>query len=54
MSPSSRRSRISTELWLVILIPLLTILAGSAMIYVASNFGFTALGDPVTVEAHAH
>lgn len=52
LSASSPR-RLPAELWLVILIPILTVLAGSAMIHVASSFGFTALGDPVVVEAHA-
>lgn len=41
------RNALSIEWWLVIVIPVLTIIAGAAMIHVASSFGFTALGQPV-------
>ena len=52
MSKSPRsRSSLSPELALVILVPVLTLLAGAAMIHVASRFGFTALGEPVEVSA---
>lgn len=54
MSLPAPRPRLSAELWLVILIPLITILAGGAMIHVASSFGFTAVGENVIVEADAH
>lgn len=40
------------EWWLVVLVPVFTILAGAAMIHVASSFGFTALGEPVVTQAH--
>lgn len=45
----SRPSFFSAELALVILVPVLALLAGAAMIHVASHFGFTALGEPVQV-----
>lgn len=48
-APKSRPSSLSPELALVILVPVLTVLAGAAMIHVASRFGFTALGEPVEV-----
>lgn len=48
-APKSRPSSFSPELALVILVPVLTLLAGAAMIHVASRFGFTALGEPVEV-----
>ena len=48
-APKSRTSSLSPELALVILVPALTLLAGAAMIHVASRFGFTALGEPVEV-----
>ncbi len=38
------------EWWLVVLVPVFTILAGAAMIHVASSFGFTALGEPVVTQ----
>ena len=52
MSSTPRsRSAFSPELALVILIPVLTLLAGVVMIHVASSFGFTALGEPVAMAA---
>lgn len=48
-TPKCRTSILSAELALVILVPVLTLLAGAAMIHVASNFGFTAVGEPVQV-----
>lgn len=49
-------SRIPSRWWLVtpewslvVLIPVITLLAGSAMIYVASSFGFTALGERAVI-----
>lgn len=47
------RSWVSPEWALVILIPLVTVLAGAGMIHVASSFGFTALGEPVAISASA-
>ena len=49
----TKRSRpvLSPELALVVLIPVFTLLAGAAMIHVASSFGFTALGEPVAMAA---
>lgn len=52
MSNPSRPSRLSAEWLIVILIPVCTIVAGAVMLHVASSFGFTALGEPVIVEAH--
>jgi hypothetical protein len=49
-TPQSRSSW-SPELALVLLIPLVTLLAGAAMIHVASRFGFTALGEPLPATA---
>lgn len=40
-------TRLFPELWLVILVPLCTLVAGAAMICVATSFGFTALGEPL-------
>ena len=41
----------SLEGWIVVVVPMLTILFGAAMIHVAVRFGFTAVGEPVaTVE----
>ena len=51
--PTRSRSVLSPELALVVLIPVLTLLAGAVMIHVASSFGFTALGEPVVVNASA-
>lgn len=53
MNPDKRRPPIHLELWLVILIPLLTIVAGAAMIQVATRFGFTALGEPIALAGPA-
>jgi hypothetical protein len=50
---SQSRPAWSPELALVVLIPVLTLLAGAAMIHVASSFGFTALGEPVAMTASA-
>lgn len=43
---------IALEWWLVILIPIVTIVMGAAMLHVASTFGFTALGEPVQTAVH--
>lgn len=51
MSHTPSRSWLSPEMALVVLIPAITLLAGAAMIHVASSFGFTALGEPVAVSA---
>jgi len=53
MSHPPSRPWLSPEMGLVILIPLFTLLAGTAMIHVASSFGFTALGEPIAVSASA-
>lgn len=53
MNRESKRSRLFPELWLVILVPACTVIAGAAMICVASSFGFTALGEPVPIAVHA-
>lgn len=53
MNADKSRTPIHLELWLVILIPLLTIVAGAAMIHVSMSFGFTALGEPVAMAGPA-
>ena len=52
MKASAARNALAIEWWLVILVPVVTVIAGAAMIYVASSFGFTALGEPAAIEAH--
>lgn len=52
-NPDRTRRRLGPELLLVILLPVLTVLAGGAMIHVASSFGFTALGAPLAAQDHA-
>lgn len=53
MSQKTSRRWLSIELSLVVLIPLLTLMAGAGMIHVASSFGFTALGEPAIHAAAA-
>ncbi len=47
MKNSINLRAIALEWWLVILIPVVTIVMGAVMLHVASSFGFTALGEPV-------
>lgn len=54
MSVRPSRAPWSLELCLVVLIPLITLLAGASMIHVASTFGFTAVGEPVVETAKDH
>ena len=52
MSASHRKTIVSAEWWLVILVPVFAVVAGAAMIHVSSSFGFTALGEPAAIEVH--
>ena len=53
---NSRRERLfdSLEGWIVVLVPVLTILFGAAMINVAAQFGFTAMSAPIVAAAPAN
>jgi uncharacterized protein (UPF0333 family) len=53
MSQNASRRWLSLEWSLVVLIPVLTVVAGAAMIHVASSFGFTALGEPAVAATAA-
>jgi hypothetical protein len=51
--PPRTRSAWSPEWALVLLVPVVTLVAGAVMLHVASRFGFTALGEPVPVSVGA-
>lgn len=53
---STRAARLfdSLEGWIVVLVPMFTILFGAAMIHVAANFGFTAVGEPIVAVTAGH
>lgn len=47
MFTALRRAGVLTPEWaLVLMLPLFTAIAGGAMLHVARDFGFTALGEP--------
>ncbi|HKY93621.1 MAG TPA: hypothetical protein VJM11_21385 [Nevskiaceae bacterium] len=53
MKPRSERLVGSPEGWIVVIVPMLTILFGAAMIHVSARFGFTAMSEPVVAAAPA-
>ena len=53
MNPKSTRLLSTPEGWLIVLLPLMAIVIGGAMIHVASDMGFTALGENAITAAAA-
>jgi hypothetical protein len=51
MNAPRERLTDSVEGWIVVLVPMFTILFGATMLYVASHFGFTAMSAPVVAAA---
>lgn len=48
----SRHLLAYVEGWLLLLLPVFALLAGGAMLHVASSFGYTALGEPAIPAVH--
>ncbi len=46
---AARTKGFSLEYWLVLMIPLFTVIAGAVTIWIASHHGYTALGRSVQV-----